>query len=141
MKKVLVATDGSEHAEKALRWALDYGRRCGAELHVVTVVPALTPIPGSPGIPVYDRYMEAALAEAERLLAGIRERLAEGGAAVQVHSGTGRPSQEILRTAESIGADLIVIGSRGLSRLEGAILGSVSTEVVHLSRFPVVVVR
>lgn len=141
MKRVLVATDGSEHAERALRWALAYGGRCAAELHVVTVVPALTPILGSPGVPVYDQYAAAALADAERLLAGIRDRLARDGVAVQVHAGTGRPSQEILRTAEAIGADLVVLGRRGLSRLEGAILGSVSTEVVHLSRIPVVVVR
>lgn len=141
MKRILVATDGSEHAERALQWAVDLVRQCGAELHVVTVIPVPAPVLGTPGAVVYDQYLQAAGEEADRLLASVREKLRAGGIAAQVHRTVGRPSQGILETGDKLDADLIVVGRRGLGRLEGILLGSVSSEVVHLARRPVVVVR
>ena len=71
------------------------------------------------------------------------EKLARDRGVAQLHieAAEGHPAQQIVRYAEASGADLIVVGSRGLSDLPGLLLGSVSHKVIHLAAVPVLVVR
>lgn len=138
--KILLATDGSEDAEFAARAAVDLSRRTGAQLHVSH---AWRPLP-------HYAYPSFAPAEyhppyeegARRLLAEQVERIEEaGGVVAEAHVVAGRPADEIIDLAEKVGADLIVVGSRGLGSVRRLVVGSVSEEIVHHADRPVLVVR
>src|SRR3712207_860131 len=104
-EKILLATDGSEDAKLAARAAADLSYKTGAGLHVIH---AWQYVPH----PVLDseHYKE----EAGRLLKEQTELIAEAGATVtEAHLTMAPPVDAILDLGEEIGADLIVLGSRG----------------------------
>lgn len=140
-RKVLLATDGSKDAALAARAATDLSIQTGAELHLVHVWKPLDATAGYPG--------EALAVDLDRLesrAADILEaesgRITESGAKVAgEHLESGPVPDKILDVAEEIGADMIVVGSRGLGRVKRLLLGSVSEAVVHHARCPVLVLR
>ena len=139
--KILLATDGSEEAELAASTVVALAKETGSELHVVTV--AL-------GYPyVYAYYDVRHPAEVERGQREAREVLdrqvdrirGAGGAVTKAHFGAGVPEEEIVVLAEELGADLVVLGSRGLGGMRRALVGSVSDSVARHAHCPVLVVR
>ena len=142
--KVLLATDGSEEAELALRTAIDLANSTNSELHVVTVGRRYRP---PYDIPEYGMLVEEAFRrleqEAQRILEGQVKKIEEAGRTVaKAHLRLeGPPDREIVRLSEEIGAGLIVMGSRGLGGLRRALMGSVSDSVVRHAHCPVLVVR
>ena len=80
--------------------------------------------------------------DAETFLKDQAEQIgSDGGKVAETHLRSGDPDKEILRTAESLGVGLIVVGSRGLGALSRALMGSVSDSVVKHAHCPVLVVR
>jgi|SRR5215204_991556 len=134
--KILLATDGSEDAELALRAAVDIAEKTGSELHVVH---AWHSIPSTR----FEAYIRAQLKkEAQELLDDqVRKIKATGGSVVQAHLRIGRADEEIVALAEEIGAGLIVMGSRGLGGIRRALMGSISGSVARHAHCPVLVVR
>jgi nucleotide-binding universal stress UspA family protein len=132
-RKILLATDGSEDAQLARLAAATLSVEAGVELHVVH---AWQSVPH----PVIDAdYYEEG---ARRLLEEEIEFVSDAGAAVGgTHLVMGPPVDVILDLAEEIGADLLVVGSRGHGTLGRLILGSVSEGVVHHATCPVLVLR
>jgi nucleotide-binding universal stress UspA family protein len=132
-RKILLATDGSEDAQLAGLAAATLFVEAGVELHVVH---AWQSVPH----PVIDAdYYEEG---ARRLLEEEIEFVSDAGAAVGgTHLVMGPPVDVILDLAEEIGADLLVVGSRGHGTLGRLILGSVSEGVVHHATCPVLVLR
>jgi nucleotide-binding universal stress UspA family protein len=129
--KILLATDGSEDARLAARAAADLSGKTGAELHVVH---AWQYVPHPVVDP--DQYEE----EAGRLVKDQTEFVSDAGGTVnETHLVMGAPVDAILDLAEEIGADLVVMGSRGHGPLGRLILGSVSEGVVHHATRPVLV--
>ena len=63
------------------------------------------------------------------------------GKVKEVHLASGKPYAEIVRFAEELGAGLVVMGTRGLGRLQRALMGSISESVVRHAHCPVMVVR
>lgn len=137
--KILLATDGSGDVAPAVRKAIEMTDESnGSELHVVHVVPAVRP--HAPVSNEAEKRM--AVENAERLLAEQTEKIEEaGGNVASVHLGDGDPAVEIVSYGEALGADLIVMGSRGLGGLKRALMGSVSDSVVRHAHGPVLVVR
>jgi len=142
--KILLATDGSEEAELALRTAVDLANSTNSELHLVTVGGVYR----SPyDIPEYGRQLEEALRRLEReaqevLDEQVRKIEEAGGTGAEAHLRMGgQRDQEIVHLSEEIGAGLIVMGSRGLGGLRRALMGSVSDSVVRHAHCPVLVVR
>ena len=135
--RVLLATDGSPDAALAAQSAIELSERTGSELHVVHVGEYL------PTFYAQTEEEPAQLqADAQRLLEEQLERIrAAGGQVAQVHLRLGRPAEQIVNLSEEIGAGVVVIGSRGLSALRRAVLGSVSESVVRHAHCPVFVVR
>jgi nucleotide-binding universal stress UspA family protein len=140
MKKILIATDGSASSREAVAFGLELAAEQSAVAVVVHVVPAIDIVPTSgfgmmgalPHPPsVYDR---AALEEASTLAA-------EEGVSARTELLTGSPVDEIVAYADSIDADMIVVGSRGHGAVASALLGSVSQGVLHEARRPVLVFR
>ncbi len=142
--KILLATDGSEEAELALRTAIDLANSTDSELHVVHVgrllghaggaAIARGPLPS--GQDALDR-------EAQRLLdAQVKKIEAAGGSVARAYLRfSERPAAEIASLGEEIGAGLIVMGSRGLGGIRRALMGSVSDSVVRHAHCPVLVMR
>ena len=135
--RVLLATDSSRDAALAAQSAIELCERTGSELHVVHVGEYL------PTFYAQTEEEPAQLrADAQRLLEEQLERIrAAGGQAAQAHLLLGRPAEQIVNLSEEIGAGVVVIGSRGLSALRRAVLGSVSESVVRHAHCPVFVVR
>jgi nucleotide-binding universal stress UspA family protein len=141
---ILLATDNSEEAKLATQAATELSSETGSEVHVVYVLPAPAQLIGHRLLSGEAR--ESALAGAERdaetfLKEQAEQIRANGGKVAETHFRSGDPDKEILRTAESIGVGLIVIGSRGLGAISRALLGSVSESVVKHAHCPVLVVR
>jgi nucleotide-binding universal stress UspA family protein len=140
--RILLATDGSEEATLAAQTAAELAERTGSELHVVTVAPDYPY--------VYDAYynvgrteeVEQARQEAQKVLDEQARKVSEvGGTVAKIHSRAGAVDEEIVVLAEEEGTDLIVMGSRGLSGIRRALMGSVSDSVVRHAHCPVIVVR
>jgi nucleotide-binding universal stress UspA family protein len=144
--RVLVATDGSEEAELAASTAADLAGGTGSELHVVYVEP-LTYAYQLADWETYDadfptRLDEAAEKEASARLDELTGKMSEAGAEIAgAHARVGYPDAEIVALAGKLGAGLIVLGSRGFGSLKRALMGSVSSSVVHHAHCPVLVAR
>ncbi len=150
MTLLLVAVDGSDHSLKALDLAAGFAKGEGARVIVLHVVP-FEPVPTA--LKEYARveHMRAEdlevswhqgreigdniVAEAERRLRG--KDVGDVGTIVV----EGRPAEVIVATAEDHGADMIFMGSRGLSDAKGLLLGSTSHKVAHLAPCTCVAVK
>jgi nucleotide-binding universal stress UspA family protein len=141
MKKILIATDGSESAHEALEFGLELAEEQGATPFVVHVAPAVEVLPyGSFGVPAPTAPHE--LDEQDRVpVEEAAEIAARRGLEVKTELLVGDPADEIVAFSDTIDADLIVVGSRGRGAIASVLLGSVSRAVLHESRRPVVVVR
>ena len=141
--KILLATDGSEEAELAAQRAVDLAQRAGSELHVVYVEPIPNFLMGSGGTPGYDRRLyERIEQESRELLRKLTWRVkVAGGTLAGSHLGMGPVDLEIVGLARKLGADLIVMGSRGHRGIRRVIEGSISDAVIRHAPCPVLVVR
>lgn len=146
LTRILLATDGSPASARAARKAASLSAKLGAGLHVVYVAPLpATYVPAESEILDYqfwERMRDVATKEASaRLEELVRDVQQEGGMVEDSHAAAGRPEAEIVRLAEIVGADLVVVGNRGYGALRRAVMGSVSTGVVRHAHCPVLVVR
>jgi len=143
---LLVATDGSKAAEKAVVWAVEFAKRHDSKLVVLNVTPdkRVRLEAQEPNAPpagdvspedAGDLVSDEALARAEMLAkdAGVTYVLEE------VY-GRNIPAT-IAKEAMNVGADHIIIGSTGVTALATCVLGSVAQNVVHYAHCPVTVVR
>jgi nucleotide-binding universal stress UspA family protein len=141
--RILLATDGSEEAERAALRAVDLAEATDSEIHVVHVgvVPIfLKSYPGTLGY--YGKLHEQIEEISRELLRKQSLRVkAAGGTVAGTHLRMGQVDLEIVALAEELGADLIVMGSRGLGGVRRALMGSVSDSVVRHAHCPVLVVR
>ncbi len=138
VSSILYATDGSPHARKALEWVVDMARRRQARVIVVT---AYEPIPRDLGSPYLEELMARRPAEGQAVAREATAMLEREGVPFEEEVLEGPAADAILRVARTRGCDLIVMGSRGLGRLEVALLGSVSQRVVQEAPCPVLIVR
>lgn len=140
LSRVLLATDGSEDAGLALHAAVDLSERIGSELHVIHAWAEL-PSYAHPSITIATDA-EFCEQKAQELLFEQLDALQNTGATVAgTHLPRGRPAERIVDVADQVGANLIVMGSRGLGTVKRLLLGSVSEAVVQLASCPVLVMR
>lgn len=141
MRRIVVATDGSPSALEAVEFGLDLAAEEEAEVTLVYVAPGLDVVPvagfgfGAVSVPHHsDEHDHEPLEQAEKIadLKGIE---------VKTKVLTGNAVDAISAYAESVGADLIVVGCRGHGAFSSALLGSVSRGLLHEAGRPVVVVR
>ena len=140
MYTIVVPLDGSETALKALRAALDLARRIGdANLRLVNVQPAIPSSVGRfvGGEAIRGHYEEAA----EKAFAAARTLLRDSGIEAQFDFRAGPSGETVSEYAREVGADQIVMGTRGLGRLPGFVMGSVATRVVQTAHCPVLLVK
>jgi nucleotide-binding universal stress UspA family protein len=141
MKKILIATDGSHSAHEALEFGLDLAAEQDAWAFVVYVAPAVDVMPYA-NFAVVAPTVPHELSEHDRGPLNEAFQIAvEKDVDVKTDLLKGNPADEIVAFADTIDADLIVVGSRGHGAIASALLGSVSRSVLHESRRPVLVVR
>ncbi len=138
-KKILVAYDGSNSSVNALRQAIRLARTEKSWVKVVSVVPSYRGELELTGV----QDLEAAIrGPAERLLAGARRIAGEEGGAIITNIEEGEAYERIVDVADSEHCDLIVMGRRGHSRIERALIGCVTARVIgHTHRDVLVVPR
>ena len=141
--KILLATDGSEDAALAVRAAANLSERACSDLHLVHVLPRFPRYAYLGVTPqVYSRVLDEERRGAHDLLEEqVKGIEARGARVTESHTRRGPTADEILDLAEQLGADLIVVGSRGLGPVRGLLLGSVSGGIVHGATSPVLVLR
>jgi nucleotide-binding universal stress UspA family protein len=144
--KILVAIDGSEHADKALDFALDLAEKYSATITLVNVFQV--PMVGYLGEPfaypallaeftnevkrMHEQILSKALKKAKELKPNLK---------ISTVLEEGRPSDKIVETAKEGNFDLIVMGHRGLGRVKEFFLGSVSDRVADEAHCPVLIVK
>ena len=132
--RIVVGYDGSEPAQRALDRAAELAGY-GTTVTVVSVAPSVY----TQGLqPVADPDDTE---RARTLLAEARERLVLRQVPVSTRDAIGEPAAMIVETADELGADLIVVGTRNGNALERLVLGSTSTKVLHPAHCDVLVVR
>ena len=140
IKKILVPVDGSEHANRALDFALDLAQKYSAEILVLTVVqyPALSEIPLDIG-----EYYKGIKALYERVLSEALEKVKKATPNVNVKSELteGYPADKIIETASKGKFDIIVMGRRGQGHLRHTLLGSVSDRVADQSPCALLIIK
>lgn len=147
MAKVLLASDGSDFARRALRRGIELigggHRYCVLEVvpHRVSAgtISAVDAIPAAMADPETELEMERA--ECDEARARLTALLAELEIEASICVTLGDPAGEICRVARDAQVDLVVIGSRGHGFMRRLLLGSVSTHVLHHAPCPVLVVR
>lgn len=133
-RTIVVGTDWSDTADVALAKALELARSNGAAVHVVTAHdPSPAPVVGGSAPPAAGPDFQADVA-LERTL----ERLGYRDVDVRQHTSTAEPGQAILQVAEEVGADLIVVGNKGMRR---RVLGSIPNTVSHRAACDVLIVQ
>jgi nucleotide-binding universal stress UspA family protein len=137
--RILVALDETPAALFALRHVVPYAVDQGSRLTLLTVVPHPAAGVTAAGVApqqLRDELEEQAAKRLRRVTGGLPE-----GLPVTTVLRHGDPADEIMRLLDSEPFDLICMGARGRGRLSGAVLGSVSSAVLHRSRVPVVVLH
>ena len=132
-KAIVVGTDGSDRATGAVSQALALAKMSGATLHVVHVVRPLPP--SMMGEHVDPSAIAVALAdmrvEGEEICARVRTEARRADVSAEVHNVEGDPADVLLSIAETVDADLVVVGNRGMSGIKRFVLGSVPNKVSH----------
>jgi nucleotide-binding universal stress UspA family protein len=147
VKKILVATDGSGHARKAVAYATDIASKYKAKIYLMHVVQ-------EPKIPegiiefVKDEHIQESPTYVylqtlgEKILGAAEREVRETGIdEVESVVTQGDPAERILEFAKQNAIDMIVMGSRGLGKVESLFLGSVSNRVCHLAESTCVTVK
>lgn len=140
-RTILVGSDFSEEADRALSWAVDLAQRMGAAIEVahvnaaqaVVLPPPIDVLPVALTAPSGD---EAATAPLAARVASVAQR----GIPVSSWIGEGDPAIALKERADELGASLVVVGSRGSSGLAHVLLGSVAERVIRHATRPVLVV-
>jgi nucleotide-binding universal stress UspA family protein len=139
--KILVATDGSDHARKAVEFASDIAAKYKATVYLIHVVTPLSSMPEIDGgllqqwEDTHEKLAKEIIEEAERV---VKKKVVESYQATILQ---GHPAQEIIEFARKNSVDMIVMGSHGAGKLEMLMLGSVSNKVCHLANCNCVTVK
>ena len=139
--KILLPVDGSDVSIKAVRLAislLQQGLSGSVVLANVQEPATLYEMVVAPDGEVLQRVSTAAGVDA---LESSERLLIEAGVVYEREIATGDPAHTIVDITERFSCDLIVMGARGTSALRSALLGSVSNEVLHAARVPVMIVK
>jgi nucleotide-binding universal stress UspA family protein len=141
---IVVGTDGSDTAKEAVRQATELAKSLGASLHVVS---AYEPVPEGrlrserQGAPEDLQWSINPREDVEATLNAAAEEINETGVKVETFPREGDPADAILDVAEEQGADLIVVGNKGMTGAKRFLLGSVPNKVSHHAPCSVLIIR
>jgi nucleotide-binding universal stress UspA family protein len=143
-RSIVVGTDGSETAGKAVEAAVKLAQLCDAPLHVVS---AYEPVPRgrlreeARQAPEDTQWMINPREDVDATLSESADKVREAGVQVETFAREGDPADAILDVAEEHDADLIVVGNKGMTGAKRFLLGSVPNRVSHHAPCSVLIIR
>jgi nucleotide-binding universal stress UspA family protein len=143
-QSIVVGTDGSQTAGEAVREAIELATAVGASIELVS---AYEPVSGqrlreeARQVPADIQWMVNPREDVEATLREAAERVKEAGVNVNTYAREGDPADAILDVAEERGADLIVVGNKGMTGAKRFLLGSVPNKVSHHAPCSVLIIR
>lgn len=142
LRKILITTDLSDYSLAAVEYAASFGLLYSSKLYLLHVVDPAAPILVIPGLEVNGTtHMQQVVEQGRRELEGfVAKRISNDLKIVPVVV-AGAPAEEIKRSAEEQGIDLIVLATHGRTGLRHIVMGSVAERVVRLSSVPVLTVK
>jgi nucleotide-binding universal stress UspA family protein len=143
-RSIVVGTDGSETARKAVDAAVELARLTGASLELVS---AYEPVSNqrlrgeARHVPPDLQWMVNPREDVDATLAAAATRARDGGVPAHTYAREGDPADAILDVAEELGAELIVVGNKGMTGAKRFLLGSVPNKVSHHAPCAVMIIR
>ncbi|HEV3093276.1 MAG TPA: universal stress protein [Solirubrobacteraceae bacterium] len=143
-KSIVVGTDGSDTAGQAVRQAVDLAKSVGAGLEIVS---AYEPVPAQRlreerrEMPEDLQWAINPREDVEATLEAAAQIARDAGVPVNVYPRQGDPADAILDVAEEQGADLIIVGNKGMTGAKRFLLGSVPNKVSHHAPCSVLIIR
>jgi nucleotide-binding universal stress UspA family protein len=138
MKRIVIATDGSDGAWAAVEEGVELAAEVGAEVTFVTVRPRISALLGDQ---LYQHRLTEQLEQARAVLGRAEAEARRAGVDYDSDILEGDPVQSIAQAARGWMADLVVVGSRGHGAVASAVIGSVSRGLLNRSPAPVMIVR
>jgi len=135
-KKIIVASDGSKHSEAAVNEAINYAKSYGGFLNIINVVYTNDEVSATA-----PSLVESMVQKAREHLESLKALAQSENVDADIFVKEGEPYQGITSLAEELGADTIVIGSRGKTALKTILMGSVTARVIGTAPCPVLVVN
>jgi nucleotide-binding universal stress UspA family protein len=143
-KHLLVATDGSDLAARAVTAGLTLARHLGAKVTILTATEPWSAMTGGEGsafdFPI-EEYEKAAVSQAQGILAKVSDEAKTAGVDCETVHVRDFPAEAILATANARGCDLIVMASHGRRGMARLLLGSQAARVATMSSIPVLICR
>ncbi|MBI2313898.1 MAG: universal stress protein [Betaproteobacteria bacterium] len=145
-KHILIPTDGSELSGKAIEKGVQFAKSIGARVSGLHVMPEYQVIAYDAMLPVdlisEEQFKQETEARAARFLGAVKKAAEAADVPCETASATSdHPWEEIIKTAQAKGCDLILMSSHGRRGLVGLILGSETTKVLTHTSIPVLVFR
>ena len=141
IRNILVPTDYSPHAEKALAYAIGLAKTFGAKIHLLHAYRLPEPMPFPATIAVPESFWEEVHKHSMEKLEEVRQQVAAESIECEVEAVREPPFPAVVDSAERLDADLIVMGTRGLTGLKHVMLGSVAERTVRLAHCPVITLK
>ena len=143
MKNVLLPIDGSECAMRSVALVISklshYRSPENTQIHLVNIQP---PLPHDVSRFVsHDQIADFHRDESDKAMQEAKKRLDTAGLKYTCHAKVGDVAEEITLLAENLGCDQIVMGTHGRGALQGLLMGSTTTKVIHLAKIPVLLVK
>ena len=138
---IAVAVDFSDHADAATDVSIDLAKRLGAEIHVVHAFDLRAPMITAYDVAIPEPYIEQSRDAAASKLAKVVDRVRAAGVKVGSQLVGAPPPSAIVDAADRVGADLIVMGTRGNTGLKHLFLGSVAEQTLRLAHCSVMTVK
>ena len=143
-RSIVVGTDGSDTAHKAVEEAIDLAKSVGAAVCLVSAYEPVTQArlrQEAKQMPEDIQWMVSPREEVDATLSDAADTVREAGLDVETFAREGDPADAILDVAEERGADLIVVGNKGMTGARRFLLGSVPNRVSHHAPCSVLIVR
>jgi nucleotide-binding universal stress UspA family protein len=143
-QSIVVGTDGSETAGQAVREAIELAKALGASINLVS---AFEPVPAqrlreeARQVPEDMQWMISPREDVDATLRDAAGQVEAAGVSVSTYAREGDPADAILDVAEENGADLIVVGNKGMTGAKRFLLGSVPNKVSHYAPCSVLIIR
>jgi nucleotide-binding universal stress UspA family protein len=141
MQTLLVPTDFSPHSDKAVELAKQLATLTGGTIHLLHCyqinVGGISPY----GVTVPEEFNREVRDAAAKKIEELEQAVAAAGIAVEAHISPRFPSEAVSELAEELGADLIVMGTRGATGLKHILLGSVAERTLRIAPCPVLTVK
>jgi nucleotide-binding universal stress UspA family protein len=143
MRKILVALDGSEHAQRALDAVLKFFVIDSMHLHLLNVCEPVhvNEVLFKDTLADMRQLEEEHKAAGGKILATAAQKLQQAGVAHDCHVELGHPAEVISSFAVTYHCEMIVMGTRGLGAIQTLAVGSVANKVLHLAHVPVLLVK